>query len=574
MPSLESSLEPAPIHSPDCMPLSNHPFALLLTLVTLGSVGCDTKKEVAKKAPEKAAAQKDDDSKPSKATADGPVSELTFMTMLSDEARRGMSAPKLAGAPVMDQIAALKEKYGDTRKSQGTPLPFTRLVGGEGFYCGTLKNGPVRCWGRRDDYMPGGFIDVAVAGHEICAVQASGGVRCVGKIPLPFFKIKRIAGGGSHFCTLSRSGEVACFNSDDGEASLTPPPGLKARYLAVAHNFACAANHGQKLECWGPGVPKDAPLGTRIKDLASTQMGMCLLDEDDHIQCFGTKIDVSSASYSAINGGFGTICGKRKDQDITECRGRVEKTYDKPSQRLAVAAETVCALTPDGSPDCIGLSFGPEVAFPRAKAPEPLTEKDPLFDEFLALFPKGKLPFEMTRESKFQLGPQVPEKFYNFLSNHPAKFRVVAQFDAPAPTVVVFDWDFGNLELYTYDKLGNMVRHRTLATIGAGWNGRDAMVLADGQSIDESSYHSKESVLLPGGKLKTTTYDRYNTSHYLAPKPGEAFGPLNYIECVISGAKSVDQIKDDGVIARLSAERLPSHAETDKDGCGKMWPHK
>lgn len=142
--------------------------------------------------------------------------------------------------------------------------------------------------------------------------------------------------GYKHGCSLNTDSTVTCWGQSAAMAS--PPPGLRARSIAVASFFNCAVRMDDSVVCWGINPPLP-PAGLRAKQVAVAFHGSkhieeaaqqtrhaCAIQLDDTVVCWGDDVGGGTVAPAGL--------GKVKD--------------------LALATFNSCAIKPDGQPVCWG----------------------------------------------------------------------------------------------------------------------------------------------------------------------------------------------------------------------------
>ncbi|KAK9985502.1 hypothetical protein SO802_030453 [Lithocarpus litseifolius] len=131
---------------------------------------------------------------------------------------------------------------------------FKKVVSGEGFSCGSLREGGIVCWGPN---------------------SASLGVSNI----LENYVV--LASGRSSLCGISEmSNGVKCWG--DSNSYVAPPIGIKFVSLTAGANHFCGIrgdNHG--VECWGVFNLSSVPKGSRFMAIASSDFVTCGIREDD-----------------------------------------------------------------------------------------------------------------------------------------------------------------------------------------------------------------------------------------------------------------------------------------------------
>ncbi|XP_057984136.1 serine/threonine-protein kinase-like protein CCR1 [Malania oleifera] len=133
-------------------------------------------------------------------------------------------------------------------------LVFKKVVAGEGFSCGGIREGGVVCWGPNS-------ASLGVAGEsENFAILAS---------------------GRSSLCGISGvSSEVKCWGN--ANSFVGPPAGIRFVSLTAGGQHFCGIredNHG--IECWGSFNSSSVPRGSGFMAIASSDVTTCGIREDD-----------------------------------------------------------------------------------------------------------------------------------------------------------------------------------------------------------------------------------------------------------------------------------------------------
>lgn len=145
-------------------------------------------------------------------------------------------------------------------------LLFKKIVSGDGFSCGSVKDGGIKCWGPNSSNL--GFQDLLETDHFVA-----------------------LASGKSSVCgVLESSGEIKCWgdNSDSGSIKMSnfsvldPPIGTSFVSLASGAQHFCGIrrdDHG--VECWGKVNSTSIPKDSGFLSIASSDSIMCGIREDD-----------------------------------------------------------------------------------------------------------------------------------------------------------------------------------------------------------------------------------------------------------------------------------------------------
>jgi hypothetical protein len=167
------------------------------------------------------------------------------------------------------------------------------------------------CWGHKDTFFPPANLDMDPV---------------------------QVGIGYDHGCVLNADHSVVCWGQPG--TSNKAPDGLRAKALAVASFFNCAIKDDDGVACWGINPPAPPPgLKARIiavtyhgnnklPDAASGTNHACAIKLDGTVACWGTEV----AGNLTVPPDLG------------------------PARDIAVATSDSCALRQDGSPICWGTS--------------------------------------------------------------------------------------------------------------------------------------------------------------------------------------------------------------------------
>lgn len=161
-------------------------------------------------------------------------------------------------------------------------LMFRRIVSGDGFSCGVVKDGKVVCWGPNSSNLglptTSGELQVLASGrNSICGISSvSNKVECwgdadeFGTIPIGT-KFVGLSTGARHFCGIHKDDhEVECWGSID---SSSVPKGYGFVSIASAEFITCGMREVDLvLDCWG--VHGQSPSGYS-PPLQLCSPGMC-----------------------------------------------------------------------------------------------------------------------------------------------------------------------------------------------------------------------------------------------------------------------------------------------------------
>ncbi|HSC86199.1 MAG TPA: RCC1 domain-containing protein [Polyangiaceae bacterium] len=455
-------------------------------------------------------------------------------------------------------------------------LAFSRIAGGDGFFCGALTAGPLRCWGTVERTKIGAFVDVAVGAGLVCAATAAGEVQCFSpttweKQTIPTVsQVTRLAGSKSHVCALDRSGHVTCWKTD-GAAALEAPAELHAKFIVTGEGFACAADAERKLVCWGEtaslALPSE-PLA--VKDLAAGSRFLCALTSTGALRCFGEAPELGAVGITSLSGALTTLCANTSND--TWCAGGVKAKWLGVAKRFAIGERSTCVLLGNDL-ECQGPAGAAELAVPRqpasAAAGRAMSEAD--FLAFWARFPEAKIPQDFKPGSEFSVGSRLPERFDPLLGDDATTYRAGVRFTLPsgALAVTVLHLGSGRLELRTFSAKGVPKARTTLAAIEESRSALEEE--ADGKAHDERVGSAVESRLETDGQLHTArTNAREGTYYVKAHIDGRR--PVSRRECDLGSEESRDTIEADGSFKRTMAQVVPGKKSVDPEGCEKSWP--
>ncbi|KAL7594316.1 serine/threonine-protein kinase-like protein CCR1 [Lactuca sativa] len=137
-------------------------------------------------------------------------------------------------------------------------LSFKKIVSGEGFTCGSLKDGGIKCWGPTSSNL---------------------------NVPDVQDKFLTLASGKSSLCgVLESSGEIKCWgdSSFSNSSILDPPIGTSFVSLAIgAQHFCGIREDNHAIECWGKVNSTSIPKDSGFLSIASSDSIMCGIREDD-----------------------------------------------------------------------------------------------------------------------------------------------------------------------------------------------------------------------------------------------------------------------------------------------------
>ncbi|KAK9079303.1 hypothetical protein SSX86_000974 [Deinandra increscens subsp. villosa] len=134
-------------------------------------------------------------------------------------------------------------------------VSFVKIASGDGFSCGSVKDGGIKCWGPNslpDPNVSDRFLDLASGKNSVCGI-------------------------------LESSGEIKCWGGpDSGSGFVDPPIGKSFVALAIGDQHFCGIrrdDHG--IECWGKVNSSSIPKDSGFLSIASSDSIMCGIREDD-----------------------------------------------------------------------------------------------------------------------------------------------------------------------------------------------------------------------------------------------------------------------------------------------------
>lgn len=150
---------------------------------------------------------------------------------------------------------SLSSKQSDRFYDQNAGLlVFRKLISGDGFSCGIIRDGGISCWGPSS-----GNLGISVTSEDIVGLSS----------------------GVDSFCgILQMTGEVKCWGDNTSYAA--PPTGTRFVSLAAGAQHYCGIredSHG--IECWGSINASSIPKGSGFLAIASSNTLTCGIREGD-----------------------------------------------------------------------------------------------------------------------------------------------------------------------------------------------------------------------------------------------------------------------------------------------------
>jgi hypothetical protein len=320
------------------------PSVSLVLLLALGCAG----ESLTTGAPPPAQAGEDAAAPP--ADVRGPIETANLFRpdLARPEVEPGGVVPDAGGGPPVDAAAPAA-----TGGSGFEQLLVTSAIGlGHYTACHVMPGLDIRCFGDRHPRTmpPAGLETRQIAcAHDGCCVivpREAGGarVRCWSdkRTIFPPAAVAasvdpiQIGIGYQHGCVLNADQSVTCWGQPG--TMNAPPPGLRAKSIAVANFFNCAVQLDDTVTCWGinpPQPPADlrAKLvtvifhaGLHLEEARGGTRHACAIQMDDTVRCWGDNID-----------------------------GTTEVPADLgPVRDIAASTYSTCAVRPDGELVCWG----------------------------------------------------------------------------------------------------------------------------------------------------------------------------------------------------------------------------
>lgn len=164
---------------------------------------------------------------------------------------------------------SLSSKQSDLYYDQSTSsLELNRVISGEGFSCGALREGGLVCWGPASTNL---------------------GVSNVSE------KFTTLASGRNSICGISNfSGDLKCWGVSDSFTN--PPAEIELATLTAGGNHFCGIrSDNHVVQCWGNFNPSAIPKNSGFMAIASSDYSTCGIREEDLLlDCWlvnGSKLD-------------------------------------------------------------------------------------------------------------------------------------------------------------------------------------------------------------------------------------------------------------------------------------------
>lgn len=248
--------------------------------------------------------------------------------------------------------------------------PFAAIAAALWSTCGLLQSGNVWCWGESHGsssseesqairQMPLSHVTKLLGASErFFALSSSGAAHVWGRqqlrvdgprsstmpVLLPLGPVLDIAASWDTFCTLERSGRIACWSNEGGSREVAMLPG--ARSLALSTDATCAKLASGQVSCFtGDTKPTIRPGLSNVAELVAGGSQHCARQRNGSVSCWP---EAAPAAFAA-----GVI-------------------------RLSATPHAICAFKASGMPACQPLVSGgkrdkpvylPAQLFPAASVP-------------------------------------------------------------------------------------------------------------------------------------------------------------------------------------------------------------
>lgn len=234
-------------------------------------------------------------------------------------------------------MAVLSESFED---QSVTNLEMNRVVSGEGFTCGGVRDGGLVCWGPNSTNLKvsnvsDSFAVLAAGRTAVCGVSnISGDVRCWGDIESPSTEIRLVSlsGGARHFCGVREDNHVIeCWGNLN---SSLVPKGNGFMAIASSDYTTCGIREVDLLlDCWLVNASKpdfDPPLELSSPGLCRSSscevnefdFNVSVLNEPDLTSlCVRQDLRICSpCGYNCSQGFFlSSPCTQNSDRVCTAC---------------------------------------------------------------------------------------------------------------------------------------------------------------------------------------------------------------------------------------------------------------
>jgi alpha-tubulin suppressor-like RCC1 family protein len=209
-------------------------------------------------------------------------------------------------------------------------------------------------------------------------------------VPKGTYDPVQLAIGDMHSCVLNRDGRVDCWG--EPRTSMTPPPGLRARFIAASGLFSCAIALDGSVVCWGfkNAPPPDGLKAVHIavgsngnfygfdettpNPLTRANRHACAVKPDQSVVCWGDATSGETTVPSGLRAtevavGTAHSCALQLDGAV-RCWGIINNTDIRmPSglraKHIRSSHKAVCAITADDTAVCWGYDRDGKLSGPN-----------------------------------------------------------------------------------------------------------------------------------------------------------------------------------------------------------------
>ena len=202
---------------------------------------------------------------------------------------------------------------------------FSRITAGLNFTCGLRIDSSIACWGLNhlgQASPPAGSFDEIAAGRNHACALGEGALTCWGEgfpngaetiheVP-PLLGIQ----AGVHFtCGLTPAADMACWNNEDREFTITPGPFIE---LTAGLHHACAIRTDSSVFCVEAHYSqKTSPPSTKFIQISGGWHHTCGITESSDIECWGSgvpgapgeRLSAPEGKFTAVSIGWRNSCG-------------------------------------------------------------------------------------------------------------------------------------------------------------------------------------------------------------------------------------------------------------------------
>ncbi|MFT4978244.1 MAG: alpha-tubulin suppressor-like RCC1 family protein, partial [Myxococcota bacterium] len=192
-------------------------------------------------------------------------------------------------------------------------------------YACALHDGVPTCWpeGGGLTALPtdisDDFVSISAGLPEVCGVREGGSLECfsefkvfetapVGTTPAgeDFVQVAMVS-DASEACALRSTGEILCWDLDDG-STLESPEGTDFIAVSANDDHACAVREGGSMECWGADTyGQSTPPLDGYLELSAEGDTTCA--RGDRVECWGAAEGELSFPFSDVWVSNSEVCG-------------------------------------------------------------------------------------------------------------------------------------------------------------------------------------------------------------------------------------------------------------------------